>query len=111
MFVSFQGKPLILRLYGNGRVILPDTNEWKEVEPHFELFPGYRQIIVSDIEIVKTSCGYSVPLYTFEGERDGLLKWADNKGEEKLQQYRKDKNAISMDGIITPIGASLAVKE
>jgi len=111
MFISFQGKPLILRLYGNGKVVLPDTEEWNELVTHFDLLPGYRQIIISEIEIVKTSCGYSVPLYSFEGERDVLLKWAVNKGEENLIQYRKNKNSISMDGIMTPIGVSLDEEE
>ncbi len=111
MFISFEGKPLILRLYGSGRVVLPNTEEWNELAPLFDLLPGYRQIIISEIEIVKTSCGYSVPLYSFEGERDILLKWAVNKGEENLTQYKKNKNSISMDGILTPIGASLAEEE
>ncbi|MNN48153.1 hypothetical protein D3C81_1626160 [compost metagenome] len=52
-----------------------------------------------------------MPLYSFEGERDVLLNWAVNKGEENLNEYRKNKNSISMDGIITPIGASLAEEE
>ncbi|MNP72997.1 hypothetical protein D3C76_1696480 [compost metagenome] len=90
---------------------MPGTEEWNEVETHFNLLPGYRQIIISEIEIVKTSCGFSVPLYSFEGERDVLLNWAVNKGEENLNEYRKNKNSISMDGIITPIGASLAEEE
>lgn len=104
MFAAFQGKPLILRLYGRGQVILPGTEAWEELSPHFELLPGYRQIIAADIDIVKTSCGFSVPFFSYEGERDTLLKWADNKGEEKLMEYRKTKNATSMDGILTPIG-------
>ncbi|TJY42455.1 pyridoxamine 5'-phosphate oxidase family protein [Cohnella pontilimi] len=107
MFVSFQGKPLILRLYGNGKVILPNSEEWREVVTYFNLLPGYRQIIISEIDCVKTSCGFSVPLYSFEGERNLLIEWATNKGEEGLNQYRKNKNSISMDGIITPIGKSL----
>lgn len=104
MFVSFKGKPLILRLYGNGRVVLPHSNEWSEVAGHFDLYAGHRQIIVSEINIVKTSCGFSVPLYSYEGDRNILIDWATNKGEEKLDQYRKDKNSLSMDGILTPIG-------
>jgi len=104
MFVSFQGRPLILRLYGNAKVILPSSEEWDDFAQHFNLYPGYRQIIVSDIDIVKTSCGFSVPLYAYEGERSLLIDWADKKGEGKLIQYRKEKNTISMDGFLTPIG-------
>ncbi|MCR8644460.1 pyridoxamine 5'-phosphate oxidase family protein [Paenibacillus sp. N1-5-1-14] len=107
MFISFVGKPLILRLYGNGRVVLPNTEEWDQVAPLFELYPGYRQIFVSEIEIVKTSCGFSVPLFSYEGDRDTLLKWAENKGAEGLQQYWENKNMESMDGFPTPIGVQL----
>ena len=110
MFVSFQGKPLIVRLYGTGKVIIPGSDEWNEVAAHFDLYPGYRQIIVSEISIVKTSCGFSVPLYSYEGDRDTLLNWATNKGEEKLAQYRKEKNATSMDGFLTPIGEDFIEK-
>ncbi|WP_308634649.1 pyridoxamine 5'-phosphate oxidase family protein [Paenibacillus silvisoli] len=111
MFVAFEGKPLILRLYGTGRVILPSSPEWEEYAKLFYLYPGFRQIIVADIDIVKTSCGFSVPYYSYEGERDQLLKWAVNQGDEKLKQYRAKKNAASMDGYMTPIGEELAADE
>ncbi|MDQ6421750.1 pyridoxamine 5'-phosphate oxidase family protein [Paenibacillus sp. LHD-117] len=107
MFVAFQGKPLILRFYGRGKVILPGSEQWEELAPLFELMPGHRQIIVADIDIAKTSCGFSVPFYSYDGERNTLLDWANNKGEEKLTEYRKLKNSTSMDGILTPIGESL----
>jgi len=99
MFMAFEGKLLILRLYGQGRVILPNSEEWDTFASHFELLPGYRQIVVADIDIVKTSCGYSVPLYAYESDRSLLLDWATNKGEEQLIEYRKKKNTVSMDGI------------
>lgn len=110
MFAAFAGKPMILRLYGTGRVLLPNSEEWNDMAGYFELYTGFRQIIVSDIDIVKTSCGYSVPLYSYEGDRDTLLKWATNKGDEKLVEYWKEKNAVSMDGFITPLGKELIDK-
>ncbi len=99
LFMAFEGKPLILRLYGEGRVVLPGSDDWNELSSHFELLPGYRQIVVADIDIVKTSCGFSVPLYSYEGDRSLLIDWANNKGEEQLVDYRKKKNSVSMDGI------------
>jgi Pyridoxamine 5''-phosphate oxidase. len=107
MFISFQGKPLILRLFGDGQVVLPGSEEWDELAGHFELLPGARQIIVSNIDIVKTSCGFSVPYYAYEGERSLLIEWANKKGEDGLKEYRKNKNARSMDGYPTPIGIEL----
>ncbi|GIN62252.1 pyridoxamine 5'-phosphate oxidase [Robertmurraya siralis] len=104
MFLSFENAPLILRLYGRGKVVLPETDEWDELAPNFSILPGARQIIYAKIDTVKTSCGFGVPYYTYEGERNTLHQWTDKKGEIELREYRKKKNSISMDGIVTPIG-------
>lgn len=104
MFISFEGKPLILRLFGDGRVVLPGSGEWNELADRFPALPGARQIVVSTIDIVKTSCGFSVPFYSFEGERSALSEWAEKQGEEGLKDYRRNKNEESMDGFPTPIG-------
>ncbi|ANE48166.1 hypothetical protein SY83_19820 [Paenibacillus swuensis] len=104
MFVSFEGDPLIMRLYGDGEVILPETPAWDAMSGHFNLLPGARQIIVSNIHKVKTSCGFSIPFFHYEGERNKLIDWAAQMGESKLNTYRATKNAISMDGIPTPLG-------
>lgn len=101
MFCAYDGPPNILRLYGKGNVVLPGTTEWKELAPLFTIVPGTRQIITADIDKVQTSCGYSVPLYSYEGERDHAQKWADKKGPEGLSQYQKEKNQQSIDGLPT----------
>src|SRR3954452_16070768 len=106
MFLAFEGPPLILRLYRRGKVVLPDTSEWDDMANHFDILPGARQIIYVKIETVKTSCGFSVPFYSYSGDRDTLQQWAANKSEQELEEYRKKKNSISMDGIVTPIGES-----
>jgi hypothetical protein len=108
MFLAFEGPPMILRLYGKGKVVLPDTPEWDDMGNHFDILPGARQIIYAKIETVKTSCGFGVPFYTYNGERDTLHQWATNKSEEEIEEYRKKKNSKSMDGIVTPIGESIA---
>lgn len=107
MFVSFDEDPMILRLYGVGEVILPGSSEWDEIVHRFEILPGARQIIRAKISSVKTSCGFSAPYFKFIGERDTLQKWALQKGEQGLDEYRREKNAKSMDGIITPIGEEI----
>ncbi|WP_042461565.1 pyridoxamine 5'-phosphate oxidase family protein [Neobacillus dielmonensis] len=110
MFLAFEGPPMILRLYGKGKVILPETREWDNIAGHFNILPGARQIIYAKIEKVKTSCGFSVPYYSYDGERDTLQKWAVTKGEQELVEYREKKNSLSMDGIVTPIGLTFADK-
>jgi hypothetical protein len=106
MFVAFEGPPMILRLYGTGRVVLPNTPEWDAIAPRFELLPGTRQIVCATLHAVKTSCGFSVPFYEYAGERDTLIKWAENKGGS-LPDYHREKNVVSMDGLTTHLGIRL----
>jgi len=105
MFCAFDGSPKILRLYGKGKTILPGDNEWNELSEQFAILPAIRQIIVADIFMVKSSCGFGVPLYNYEGERDHAFKWAEKKGEDGLKEYKKEKNMVSMDGLPAPIAS------
>ena len=103
MFCAFDGKPNIVRLYGQGRVIRPGDDEWTEL---IDLFTGtdaaegaVRSIVLARIDRTSTSCGYSVPLMDFGDERRRLLEWADNKSDDELEAYWTDKNAQSIDGL------------
>ncbi len=104
MFCAFEGPPNILRLFGTGSVALPGTEEWTSLLPLFPSLPGARQIIVVDVHLVQTSCGYAVPFMSYEGERDTLQRWAAQKGEAGLEEYRRNKNEKSIDGLPTPLG-------
>lgn len=104
MFCSFEDQPIILRLYGKGSTILRGSAEWNEYAPHFQIHPSTRQLIVADITLVQTSCGFGVPLYTYQGERDIHFEWAEKKGAQGLQDYIKEKNLISLDGLPTVLG-------
>jgi hypothetical protein len=53
--------------------------------------------------MLQTSCGFSVPLYGYLGERDYALKWAEKKGEQGLADYKQEKNRVSLDGLPTPL--------
>lgn len=99
MFCAFQGPPMILRLFGRGRAVLPGTPEWAELIPLFDEMQGGRQLIVADIHRVQTSCGYAVPLMGAPEERDQLIRWAAAKGEDGLAEFRRVKNTESIDGI------------
>jgi len=54
MFCAFRGSPRILRLYGQGRVVLPGAGEWDSLRVSFPNLPGVRQIVVAEIERVQT---------------------------------------------------------
>ncbi len=80
MFCSFDGPPNILRLYGRGHAVLPGSIEWGALSPLFTILPSTRQLIIADITRVQTSCGFGVPLYDYQGERDQHTKWAEKLG-------------------------------
>ncbi|HKZ65318.1 MAG TPA: pyridoxamine 5'-phosphate oxidase family protein [Chitinophagaceae bacterium] len=106
MFCAFGGPPNILRLYGKGYTVLPDDPEWPALSSHFDLLSSTRQIIVADIFKVQTSCGFSVPYYEYTGERDHSHKWAEKKGADGLEEYKKEKNLVSLDGLPTALATS-----
>ena len=103
MFCAFEGKPMILRLYGKARVSHERDPFWKENIDLFPHIPGSRQLIDMQIDLVQTSCGLAVPLMDFKEERDLLKIWAEKKGKEGLQKYYLQKNTISLDGHETGI--------
>ncbi len=101
MFCSFDNQPLILRLYGQGRVVRPRDDEWPAWSRHFPALAGARQIMVMTLESAQTSCGYGVPLYAYAGERATLLRWAEKKGPQGITDYWREKNQTSIDGLPT----------
>jgi hypothetical protein len=110
MFCAFNGPPNILRLYGQGRTILPDTAEWETLRPLFPEHPGARQIVAAEISRVQTSCGYAVPLMDLVGQRDTLVRWAEAKGDDGLDAYRQEKNLCSIDGLPTALAEHIEHK-
>lgn len=108
MFCAFEGPPVILRLYGSGKVILPDTEEWEQMVGHFEMMPGARQIILAEIHKVQTSCGYSIPFMNYSGERETLIRSNLKKNETELENYLREKNSSTIDGTLTPLGKKLS---
>lgn len=111
MFCAFEGAPNILRLYGQGRVVLPTDVEWETLRPRFNEITAARQIVVIDVHRVQTSCGYGVPFMDYVGDRDTAVKWSENKGEQGLIDYRREKNSASIDALPTHIGQCFSAEE
>jgi hypothetical protein len=104
MFCAFEGAPMIMRLYGEGRVLPRRSPEYaallashyNNVEP-----PGARQMFLLAVDLVQTSCGMNVPFYDYVSERDQLHRRVQVKGEAALEEYRRNKNTRSIDGFPT----------
>ncbi|MGB0891599.1 MAG: pyridoxamine 5'-phosphate oxidase family protein [Flavobacteriaceae bacterium] len=103
MFCAFEGNPNILRIYGKGKAIHPKDTEWNDAIKLFPKIPGARQIFDITVESAQDSCGMSIPYYEYNGERNELNDWADEKGKEEIEQYWKDRNQTSIDGLPTNI--------
>jgi hypothetical protein len=103
MFCSFTAAPMILRLFGRGQVILPNTSAWPRFAAHFPNYIGVRQIIVADITRVQTSCGFAVPRMEFITQRDTLFRWAEAQGEDGLAAFQCEHNRISIDGLYSSL--------
>jgi hypothetical protein len=99
MFCAFQGPPNIFRLYGHGRVVEPHDAEFATLAESFPDHETARSIIVVELTRVTDSCGYSVPMFKYEGQREQLRAWARHRGPEGLKAYREQKNRHSMDGL------------
>lgn len=100
MFCSFSKMARILRIYGKGRVILPQFPNWEEVHSHFPSMLGERQIVEISVEQVMTSCGYAVPRMEFVKERETLNRYWQT---HDVEDYKVKTNLISIDGFPTGI--------
>jgi hypothetical protein len=99
MFCAFQGPPDIFRLYGHGRVVEAHEAEFAAFADSFPNHENARSIIVVEVARVTDSCGYGVPLFKYDGEREQLRAWARHRGAEGLKAYRQEKNRRSVDGL------------
>jgi hypothetical protein len=103
MFAALEGNPMILRIYGNAKVIHRNDPEWDNWVTLFMPLPGARQIFDLAVDLVQTFCGMGVPFYDYVGEREQLNEWANKKGDKGIKEYWKDKNQESIDGKPTHI--------
>ncbi|MEW6268310.1 MAG: pyridoxamine 5'-phosphate oxidase family protein [Thermodesulfobacteriota bacterium] len=102
MFCGFEAHAMILRVYGRGVVLLPDTAGYADLAARLRpgmIGPYTRQLISITVDKVQTSCGYGVPRFDFAGERDTLRRYyerAEEKGEfpAKLERARRLQDPV-----------------
>ena len=108
MLCAFEGPPRILRLHGQGEVILASDDRFSELmelcgfaQPSIP--EARRAIVLVEVARVADSCGYGVPLMKHEGDRPHMPLWAAKKvrvgGADALLDYQREKNAVSIDGL------------
>jgi len=108
MLCAFQGPPRILRLHGEGDVVVPGDERFEALLERAAFqqpsVPASRRaVVLVDVKRIADSCGYGVPLMGYEGKRPHMDAWAEKKvrvgGSEALQAYQLEKNTTSIDGL------------
>jgi hypothetical protein len=101
MLCAFEGPPRIVRLHGRGEVLGPDEIDFPDATT--SLPEQRRTVIRVDVQRIADSCGFGVPLMSYEGERPQALAWAETKlakgGPRALEDYVAENNAVSIDGL------------
>jgi hypothetical protein len=108
MLCAFEGPPRIVRLHGRAELIpaaderfAPLLERARFSEP--EIAESRRAIVLVDVQRVADSCGYGVPLMSYDGQRPHMDAWAAKKvgsgGAQALADYQREKNARSIDGL------------
>jgi predicted pyridoxine 5'-phosphate oxidase superfamily flavin-nucleotide-binding protein len=99
MLCSFDGPPRIVRLHGRGEVLDAGAVDF-DVEPPAGTA---RSVIRIEVTRIADSCGYGVPLMSYEGTRTQYEAWAQAKrrkgGTRALEDYVAEMNATSIDGL------------
>jgi Pyridoxamine 5'-phosphate oxidase len=108
MLCAFAGPPRIVRLHGRGSVRAAGDPGFDEMLSScgFEVddVPETRRSIVAvELDRIADSCGYGVPLMSYEGRRQHFDLWAAKKlrvgGPDALIDYQREYNSASIDGL------------
>jgi hypothetical protein len=107
MFCSFSGPPKIVRLHGRGTPVQQGDERFAEELAAFDITDEQRRAVRSVIEVevtrVADSCGFVVPKMAYEGERDQLYRFAENRlrkeGPDAIRARMSANNAASIDGL------------
>jgi len=100
MFCAFEGKPLILRVYGEGRAHQFGTPGFEALRENFPAIDvPVRGILEIDVHRVQDSCGWAVPLFDYVGDRDRLKVHNASRTQEDFIARRIETNSQSIDGL------------
>lgn len=100
MMCAFEGPPKIFRFHGRGEVVTPIDEGFDELASLFDLQGlGVRAILKINVDRISDSCGYGVPLYKFENQRQSSRNWVRKQGIDAIRDYQMANNLCSIDGV------------
>jgi hypothetical protein len=114
MFCAFDGPPRILRLHGRGEAIFPADERFAALQAHLRLEnlsidEAQRALILVQVTRIADSCGYGVPLMSYEGMRPhhaaSSAKKVRVKGADGYRDLQRERGATTIDGLPAFAGA------
>ncbi|MGW4631654.1 pyridoxamine 5'-phosphate oxidase family protein [Nocardia sp. NPDC004415] len=100
MFCSFGRVARILRLFGTGRVVRPDSAEFDTLRDRFGTgHTGIRAVVVVAVDRIADSCGWSVPRLDLVEERPVLDEAHLRRTDEDFARRIAGDNSVSIDGL------------
>jgi len=108
MLCAFEGPPRILRLHGRGEVVMNDDPRFEQLLAAADFDDASvpearRSIIRVDVSRVADSCGYGVPLMSYEGQRDhhalSTSKKLRTMSVDEYRRFQRRRGARSIDGL------------
>ncbi len=108
MLCAFEGPPRIVRLHGRGSVVTAGEPAFDELlsSCRFDVdgVPEIRRsIVTAELDRISDSCGYRVPVMSYQGRREHHDLWAAKRlrvgGPDALLDYQREKNEVSIDGL------------
>jgi Pyridoxamine 5'-phosphate oxidase len=108
MLCAFDGPPRIVRLHGHGEAITREDPRFADLLERAAFtdpsIPEARRSIVRvDVTRVGDSCGYGVPLMSFEGLREhhalSTAKKVRTMGVDGYDAFQRERGAASLDDL------------
>jgi hypothetical protein len=105
MWCAFTGPPAIVRVHGRGEPVFRDDPRFPGLMARFPGIAadahGLRAIIVVTAELIRDTCGFAVPLMTYEEDRPLHASRFARETDETLDAYfrKKEHVAASIDGL------------
>lgn len=109
MLCAFSGPPRIVRLHGTGEPVMAGDPRFDALlaEAGFDELTSVeesrRAVVVVDVRRISDSCGYTVPLMSYEGEREHFdlakRKRLRTLGSDRLLAREWTRTPASIDGL------------
>lgn len=99
MLCAFEGPPRIVRFHGKGEVVEPGAPEFKRLLETFPASPSARSIIKINVTRISDSCGYGVPRMEYQGPRDQIERYLEQRRPKDVELFMAENNEVSYDGL------------